>query len=359
MAKVINTVGSMSMLKRELDNLRITDFDSVKSIHDFQNQYKQSRIELRKQVRESLEDEKVTLPKNIKELEEKRKRHEVQLSSYFEGKLTEYTDIVQDMAHSNSSFFKSIYGKLKSELFQWKIQRLNQQKTNTIISALTPHNQKLQKLKARLESIANDFDSALESDFLFAVRKLDWTHQKLLDLYPLISGTIGESKVAKALANLPNPYVVINDVCISFEKPLYNKLEQDRIYSVQIDHIVVGPSGIFVIETKNWSESSLSKGEYYSPVRQVKRNGYALFAVLNRATKNSNIDLDSDLGKRRISVHNVLALTGAILHKRYEHVRITDVKAINKYIQYFGNEYSEHEIRSIVDFIQYINEQDK
>ena len=32
-----------------------------------------------------------------------------------------------------------------------------------------------------------------------------------------------------------------------------DKTEKDRIFSIQIDHLLLSNSGIFIIETKNWS----------------------------------------------------------------------------------------------------------
>ena len=51
-------------------------------------------------------------------------------------------------------------------------------------------------------------------------------------------GKIGEEKVATLLRLLPKEYVVLNNVIISNGKS-----------TAQIDHVVVSPYGIFVIET--------------------------------------------------------------------------------------------------------------
>ena len=58
-------------------------------------------------------------------------------------------------------------------------------------------------------------------------------------------GDIGEKVVADSLDTLPQDYFVFNDV--NLPKSQGN-----------IDHVVVGPNGIFVIETKNY------RGSFYS-----------------------------------------------------------------------------------------------
>ena len=61
---------------------------------------------------------------------------------------------------------------------------------------------------------------------------------------PTVRGAIGESKVSKTLEFLlpSNEYTIFNDVTLPLGRS-----------STQIDHIVVSPFGVFVIETKNYS----------------------------------------------------------------------------------------------------------
>jgi len=60
---------------------------------------------------------------------------------------------------------------------------------------------------------------------------------------PNIKGYIGESRVNSSLLQLPKQYRTINNLMI--------KNEKDE--TSQIDHVVVSPEGIFVIETKNYT----------------------------------------------------------------------------------------------------------
>lgn len=60
--------------------------------------------------------------------------------------------------------------------------------------------------------------------------------------FPKIKGFSGENRVIKQLEKLPESYKIINDVT----------LRNDN-YSSQIDHIVVSPYGVFVIETKTYT----------------------------------------------------------------------------------------------------------
>lgn len=58
-----------------------------------------------------------------------------------------------------------------------------------------------------------------------------------------IRGAIGEKRVKNQLSKLPHEdYVILNDIMVETERG-----------TSQIDHVVVSPYGIFVIETKNFS----------------------------------------------------------------------------------------------------------
>ena len=59
-------------------------------------------------------------------------------------------------------------------------------------------------------------------------------------------GAVGEALVAQILSELPSDFVVINDVSKRFGN---------------IDHVVVGPTGVYVIDAKNWTGSVKADGQ--------------------------------------------------------------------------------------------------
>lgn len=59
-------------------------------------------------------------------------------------------------------------------------------------------------------------------------------------------GAVGEALVAGILEGLPDEFVVVNDVSKRFGN---------------IDHIVVGPTGVYVLDAKNWRGTVSAKGD--------------------------------------------------------------------------------------------------
>lgn len=98
-------------------------------------------------------------------------------------------------------------------------------------------------------------------------------------------GKIGENKVSEVLETLPQKYHIINNVIIPDQKDISNK-----DYTTQIDHLIVSPFGIFVIETKNysgwifgaentkrWKETFPTESHFfYNPIKQNWGHTYAL-----------------------------------------------------------------------------------
>jgi len=105
-----------------------------------------------------------------------------------------------------------------------------------------------------------------------------------------LKGAKGEEWVAHELSFLSSEYAIFNGLGLGGGKQNF-------------DHIVVGPAGIFVVETKNWKGSvEFRGGKLYAggkepsrpPLRQVKAATAELVAWLD------------DAGRGDIPVHSVL-----------------------------------------------------
>jgi hypothetical protein len=96
-------------------------------------------------------------------------------------------------------------------------------------------------------------------------------------------GTLGECQVADLLSSLSDEYSVINDVTTA---------------SGNFDHVVVGPTGVFAIETKNWRGlvSSTGTGElnqngqaFGKPVGDLIRRTMAVREQVSTLTRRNDL----------------------------------------------------------------------
>lgn len=102
------------------------------------------------------------------------------------------------------------------------------------------------------------------------------------------AGQVGEARTARELRRLPAEYIVFNDLVLS-----------GPIGRCEIDHLVLGPAGIFVIEVKRWS-GAITPGRHPgdvwgqrtrrgtvprpSPIAQLARAQHAVAARLSLPT---------------------------------------------------------------------------
>lgn len=128
--------------------------------------------------------------------------------------------------------------------------------------------------------------------FLFLIIKL--TLNAIDSGTPSSIGDAGEREVSSILHSLPQEYLVINNVIIPDQSEQIK--DPTKTYTTQLDHVVVSPYGIFVIETKNysgwisgsekakkWKQTfKSSRGHYfYNPIKQNWGHTFALAERLN------------------------------------------------------------------------------
>lgn len=136
-------------------------------------------------------------------------------------------------------------------------------------------------------------------------------------------GWAGEKQVTKLLSNrLNDDYLLLNDLYL-------------RSGGGDIDHIVLGPSGVFVLETKNWSGEITCHGDDWqrmgrrnfkgSPSLQVKRNAAKIKRI---------IDSSPSLRSLGIRVEGVVVFTNnhTALHLSNPTVPILKLAQLPRYI---------------------------
>jgi len=101
-----------------------------------------------------------------------------------------------------------------------------------------------------------------------------------------LKGRLGEKDVASVLKGLPEGYTVLHDVEMEWGN---------------IDHVVVGPTGVFAIETKNWN------GGLYRKQGRLMHRGHPQDHVIRQATSGA-MDL-----KRRLASIDLKAWVSAIV----------------------------------------------
>ena len=130
---------------------------------------------------------------------------------------------------------------------------------------------------------------------------------------------------------------------LDFSPPIFHKQQNERIYSIQIDHLLISKAGIFIIETKNWSKESVNSISLRSPVEQIRRSNFALYIYISE-----NITLNEHhWGEQKIPIRNLIVMINNKPNTQFKYVSIKLLRELNAYINYFEPILTEEQVNEI------------
>jgi hypothetical protein len=358
MSKVYNVIGSLTAIKSRLKNKQIDDFKSLKEVIDFQNSIGDIKNKITSEHKEKIETEIDLLKSELTQL-----ANEINIKkAYTENLFTNEIKILKNELYSlenqvSSNFFRTLFYTFK----KWKLKRSIRFKENNFISQVESSISKYiqtQNIKnKRYQYLTTNFQQAILESAQETLKEIDRKKNVIDSLSSLIYGALGEQKVVKVLESLSDEFHLINDFSISFYPSIYYKQENDYIKSIQVDHILVGPSGVFLIETKNWSSNSLKNTNLRSPVEQIKRSSYVLYKLLNNEIGKLYLYLDKHhWGDKRVNIRNLIVMTNLKPKEEFQYVKVLTLDELINYINFFKPIYSTKETQKITDYLLRINE---
>ena len=338
MAIFHNTIGSLTVLKAELQKAGVYDLRSVREVQDFQASYFNIRQEIIKEHGQRVSQERADLMPRTDaaklELDQKTEESLLTIQAKIDG-LKYEREVVAGLFR----FWLDIKIRIEEKSMPRRVNRATQ-KLKSEYSAL----------HERLDFISNQFDTAVLESAKTPLESLDKKKVVVDRVSPLVAGAIGEQKVVRALEALSDEFHVINDFNKSFSKAMYNQRTGQHIQSIQLDHVVVGPSGVFVIETKHWSDDTIRNHKGFSPVEQVKRGGWVLFTLLNSSYGKGLLGkIQHRWGHVKIPVRNLLVMTNKMPRQDFQYVKVLDLKQLVPYIEYWKSVHGPVEVQQIAN----------
>jgi len=354
MTIVVGQIEPLKKLKEILSKNGIAKFNSIGEINKFIKNYEAEKKEIPSIVENSLDEEIKNLHSSqiksqeiyddlkaatlnelnleIKRLEEVSRRAVVISNINLLYKILYYLNI-------------KILANKKSYL-EKNAEKIVRQKTHTAEHEVI-------KVKNELNDYVVNRGKIISGRCEESYKELDSTKKVVDGLYTLIAGAIGENAVVNELQKLSDSHYLINDFSLEFDPPIYNKKEDDRIFSIQIDHLLICPSGVFLLETKNWGKQSLNNLDLRSPVEQILRTSYALFVLLNSESRFNKITLARHhWGSKKIPIRNVIIMTNEKPKEEFKHVKVLAVNELNGYVKYFDQIFNEAEVKSVFDYLK-------
>jgi uncharacterized protein YfbU (UPF0304 family) len=351
MCKTHNTIGSLTTIRSRLADNNIHEFKSLFDLLEFVNKYEPAKQQIISTHSSLIEKEKADLEMQIADIENSFLKTRTEVQKQKENRLLELDKQISDLPETNSKIIPTIidyYRNLVIWMKIWSTQLTFHYKLKSF-DRLSMNLASTEK--NRLNYLKFDFDAAIRESYAFELNALSRKKMLIQELENHIYGAFGEYKVAKNLETLPDDFILINDFNFKFHPAIYNRSENDYIKSIQIDHILVSRAGVFIIETKNWSEKSMTNLNFHSPVKQIKRANYALFRMISEGMSNAALRLKKHhWGDRKIPIRNLIVLINKRPVEEFQYVKILTLSELTSYVTYFQPIFSVEETHAIADY---------
>lgn len=352
MARIIGKIESLKALRLKLNDKKIYRFNSISDINKFRKEFKHESEKVLKSSEIELLEE-IKLKKNrIIDNNNKLKSKKKDLIYELDTKIYEYSKRHKLLDSKHTNFFNNLIIQFQIKRLIKKNEYLQNNYDNIILNKTQRIEKVIQKDSEDIDYLTNNKRDVIIERSRVGIDNLLYIRDTLNELHPLIAGAIGENLVVKEIKKLPDDFVLINDFVLEFDPPIYNKQNNDRIFSIQLDHLLISRAGIFILETKNWSEKSIKSFNLRSPVEQILRSSYALFVYINSIVDESYHLLDKHhWGEKKISIRNVIIMVNNKPKNEFKFVKIVTLNELNGYLNYFEPIFTKNEVKSISNLL--------
>lgn len=344
MTLIHGQVESLKKVKSTLKQKGVNRFKSIRDINQFLEGFDNELRDVNSKVEAGFR----------KELEELKQQKTVFEDYYNSAKEEKENKLKEKIKKLQLKVAKKGVAKLWRWLLKIQLNRFERNFDKKIERQLSQKKKNLEELRFKVNELEYGERTIIRQRAFSERNKLKRIKAIVDEMSTIIAGAIGESQVSKELQKLSDEYILINDFSKAFIRPIYNKREHDRIFSIQIDHLLIGRSGVFILETKNWSKSSIASLSLRSPIEQIKRASYALFVLLN-GNKNTirKVGLKwHHWGDRQIPIRNVIVMVNHKPKESFKYVQVKHLKELVRYIEYFEPVMSIEETNKVYEYLK-------
>jgi hypothetical protein len=353
MCKVYNPVGSLTTVKQQLARNKIDSFHSTNELLTFLDSYPITRQQLISEHEAQITEKKNKLGDEVLQLTNEiikdKQAIELKLKSEIESlqeELNRIPGIEKSFAQEFTYSFKVLYLLIQIKYKEYHFD-------SKVSEAIKAKVEALELINGRLQYIISNFDEEVKRNCGFPLDELDHKKRVIDEIKSSIYGAIGEQKVAKELEQLSDEYILINDFSYYFERSIHYRQTNQYIRTIQVDHLLISPAGIFLIETKNWSRDSLNNLSLRSPVEQIKRTNYVLYKILSDNLSQLKLDRHH-WGDRKIPIKNLIVMVNHKPKEEFEHVTILTLNELLGYVKSSKPSLSNTDTQKIADYLNSI-----
>ncbi|WP_430424281.1 nuclease-related domain-containing protein [Maribacter litoralis] len=348
MARIYRTIESLKSLKYELESRDITRFKSVKEIKEFLKEFDSEKQAVLNDTKNELNEEYHKTCIRLKSNTQKRVEITNLATEKIDGQIADLQSKI-DIIHKKNglNFINKILSSVRLYYLNKQCHDFKGRKSKILNKVVLPLSQKIKIDQVFINKYESNKQILIERSAQIKIKELEYTRDVLEECKNLISGAIGENLVVKEIKKLSDDYVLINDFKLEFSPPIFYKQQNERIYSIQIDHLLISKAGIFITETKNWSKKSVNSISLRSPIEQIKRSNFALYIYISE-----NLSLaDHHWGEQKIPIRNLIVMINNKPKAQFKYVSIKLLNELNDYISYFDPVLTEKQLNKITSHL--------
>ncbi|WP_167333119.1 nuclease-related domain-containing protein [Maribacter forsetii] len=334
----------MKSLKYELESRGVTRFKSVKEIKEFLKEFDSEKQAVLNYTKNELNEEYHKTCIRLKSNTQKRVEISNLATEKIDGQIADLQSKI-DIIHKKNglNFINKLLSSVKLYYLNKQRNDFKVRKSKIINKVVQPLSQKIKIDEHFIYEYETDKQLLIETRANLKIADVEYTRDVLEECKNLISGAIGENLVVKEIKKLSDDYVLINDFKLEFSPPIFYQQQNERIYSIQIDHLLISKAGIFIIETKNWSKKSVNSFSLRSPIEQIRRLNFALYIYISE-----NITLhDHHWGEQKIPIRNLIVMINNKPNTQFKYVSVKLLRELNAYINYFEPILTEEQVNEI------------
>ncbi len=199
--------------------------------------------------------------------------------------------------------------------------------------------QKGEEYRRQLAHLKNNREAIIANHLLSLYREKDVLDSITREYRSELKGYYGELIVMDTLQQLSDDYYVISDVRITRESG--HRFDGRMLKSARVDHIVIGPKGVYCIETKHWNSLKNKDTDKPSPGEQARRASHLLYKYLKYTC-----------GLTGLKVMGIVLYTNTTIKGREDFVRFMRNDEVLGYLEARPDNIDADTIRLIVDCIK-------
>lgn len=222
----------------------------------------------------------------------------------------------------------------------WKYVDLFVKKQFSKPKAIGIANNNIERQKMVIHRLENMPEDVFQIEQTVLINKIN--HLERIVISPDYSGAYGELQVLNELKKLDDSFYVFCDPTVHLRD--YVRYRNVRnLKSAQMDFVVVGPTGIFVLEVKNWSTDHMKHHMGISPHEQVDRAGLVLWVYL----KQHSFFYKPRITKLLVSIQHNLRY-----NPYYKSVLVREHHGLRKFICENSNTLTERRINKVASILR-------